>query len=38
MGLQLYRRHRRDCRAGHAEDSQSGEFEEGRRPFPFIAA
>ena len=31
MGLQLYRRHRSECEAGHPEDSKSGQFEEGRR-------
>jgi integrase len=31
MALQLYRRHRKECEGGHAEDSRSGEFEEGRR-------
>jgi len=28
MALNLYRRHRRDCTAAHAEDSRSGELEE----------
>jgi hypothetical protein len=28
---QLYRRHRKECGAGHPEDSKSGQFEEGRR-------
>ena len=31
MGLQLYRRHRKECEAGRPEDSKSGQFEEGRR-------
>jgi len=31
MALRLYRRHRRECEAGHPEDFKSGEFEEGRR-------
>jgi integrase len=31
MGLKLYRRHRKECEGGHAEDARSGEFEEGRR-------
>lgn len=31
MALKLYRRHRKECEGGHAEDSRSGEFEEGRR-------
>jgi len=31
MALILYRRHRKECEGGHAEDSRSGEFEEGRR-------
>lgn len=31
MALKLYRRHRMECEAGHAEDSRSGEFEDGRR-------
>ena len=31
MALTLYRRHRTECEGGHAEDSRSGEFEEGRR-------
>ena len=31
MALQLYRRHRKECEAGHPEDSKSGQFEEGRR-------
>jgi len=31
MALKLYRRHRLECEGGHAEDSRSGEFEEGRR-------
>jgi len=31
MALKLYRRHRRECEAGRPEDSNSGEFEEGRR-------
>jgi integrase len=31
MALKLYRRHRIECEGGHAEDSKSGEFEEGRR-------
>jgi integrase len=31
MALKLYRRHRTECEGGHAEDTRSGEFEEGRR-------
>ena len=31
MALQLYRRHHKECKAGHPEDSKSGQFEEGRR-------
>ena len=31
MALSLYRRHRRDCKAGHPEDSRSGEFEERKK-------
>jgi integrase len=31
MGLQLYRRHRPDCKAGRRQDSRNGEFEERRR-------
>ena len=31
MALNLYRRHRPDCEAGHPEESRSGEFEERRR-------
>src|SRR5664279_3884254 len=31
MALQLYRRHRKECKSGHSEDSKSGQFEEGRR-------
>jgi integrase len=31
MALKLYRRHRKECEGSHAEDSRSGEFEEGRR-------
>jgi hypothetical protein len=31
MALHLYRRHRRECLAGHAEDSRSGEFDERRK-------
>jgi len=31
MGLQLYRRHRAGCEAGHSEESRTGKFEEGRR-------
>lgn len=33
MSLHLYRRHRRDCAAGHAEDSRTGEFEERKKGF-----
>lgn len=29
--MRLYRRHRTKCEGGHAEDSRTGEFEEGRR-------
>src|SRR5438128_10985898 len=31
MALKLYRRHRKECEGDHAEDTRSGEFEEGRR-------
>jgi integrase len=31
MALQLYRRHCKECKGNHAEDSKSGQFEEGRR-------
>jgi integrase/recombinase XerD len=31
MALNLYRRHRRDCKAGHLEESRSGEFEERKK-------
>jgi hypothetical protein len=31
MALKLYRRHRKECEAGHPEDTRSGEFEEHRR-------
>ena len=31
MPVKLYRRHRKECEAGHPEDFTSGEFEEGRR-------
>jgi integrase len=31
MALKLFRRHRKECEGGHAEDARSGEFEEGRR-------
>jgi site-specific recombinase XerD len=31
MPHHLYRRHRRDCNAGHVEDSRTGEFEERRK-------
>jgi integrase len=31
MSLNLYRRHRRDCTAGHAEESRSGELDERRK-------
>ena len=31
MALRVYRRHRKECKAGHPEDFKSGEFEEGRR-------
>jgi len=31
MALATYRRHRRDCKAGHPEDSKSVEFEERKR-------
>src|ERR1700733_12944775 len=27
----VYRRHRRDCKVGHLEDSRSGEFDERRK-------
>ena len=31
MGLQLYRRHSKACKAKRPEDSRTGKFEEGRR-------
>ena len=31
MGLNLYRRHRRDCKAGHPEDSKSSDLDERRK-------
>lgn len=31
MGLQLYRRHSKGCKAKRPEDSRTGKFEEGRR-------
>ena len=31
MGLQLYRRHSKACKANRPEDSRTGKFEEGRR-------
>jgi hypothetical protein len=31
MALNLYRRHRRKCSAGHEEDSKSGELQERRK-------
>ena len=31
MALRLYRRHRKECEAGHPEDFKSGDCEEGRR-------
>lgn len=31
MGLQLYRRHSKGCKAKRPEDSKTGKFEEGRR-------
>jgi integrase len=31
MALNLYRRHRRDCKAGHPEESRSGDFEERKK-------
>jgi integrase len=31
MALKLYRRHRRDCKGRHPEDTRTGQFEEGRR-------
>ena len=31
MGLILYRRHRRDCKAGHAEDFKTSEFDERKK-------
>jgi integrase len=33
MALHLYRRHRRDCKAAHEEDSVSSEFDERRKGF-----
>jgi integrase len=31
MALNIYRRHRRDCKAGHPEESRSGEFDERKK-------
>ena len=31
MALNLYRRHRRDCRAGHPEDSKSSDLDERKK-------
>ena len=31
MALSLYRRHRRDCKAGHSEELRSGEFDERKK-------
>ena len=31
MVLTLYRRHRRECKAGHPEEFHSGEFEERKK-------
>lgn len=31
MGLNLYRRHRRDCKAGHSEEHLSSEFDERKK-------
>ena len=31
MALSLYRRHRRDCKSGHVEDSRSREFDERKK-------
>ena len=31
MSLSLYRRHRRDCKAGHAEELRTGEFDERKK-------
>jgi integrase len=31
VALHIYRRHRRDCKAGHAEDSLSSEFDERKK-------
>src|SRR5580704_16043858 len=31
MALKLYRRHRKECEAGHPEDGRTGEVEERRR-------
>jgi integrase len=31
MALKLYRRHRKECEAGHVEDARTGEVEERRR-------
>src|ERR1700684_168668 len=31
MGLHLYRRHRRDCKAGHPEEHLSSEFDERKK-------
>jgi hypothetical protein len=31
MALTLYRRHRRDCKAGHQEDLHTSEFDERKR-------
>ena len=37
MALNVYRRHRRDCEAGRAEDSTSGEFAERARGWKHCA-
>lgn len=31
MALNLYRRHRQECEAGHPAESRSGEFEERKK-------
>jgi hypothetical protein len=37
MALQVYRRHRKERKSGHPEDSKSGQFEEGRRGWKHCA-
>jgi hypothetical protein len=33
MGLALYRRHRRECKAGHSEESPAAEYDERKKGF-----